>query len=120
MKKITLFEDLHAGRIDHKTTEFNHTLYWAYIHSQEAGNEGIDFDDVIWDYDIDAIIVDCKKNNIDHFTISSTFSSLIATLAEFEKRGYKMEGLTEVYARFDDFCTGKKQVIPAIKMQLVK
>ena len=35
-----------------------------------------------------------KSNGITEFTISSTFSSLIETLAAFEKHGISMAGLT--------------------------
>ena len=55
---------------------------------------------------------------ITEFTISSTFSSLIQTLAEFEKHGFRMNGLTEVSANYTDFTTGKLKVVPAIRMSL--
>lgn len=55
---------------------------------------------------------------IKEFTISSAFSSLIETLAEFEKNGIYMNGLTTVNARYTDWETGEHSRIPAIKMEV--
>ena len=54
----------------------------------EAGNDSIDFGEVIWDEDIETITECMKENGITEFTVSSTFSSLITTLAAFEKHGF--------------------------------
>lgn len=90
MKKIELFEKAiaeQAGSL--KDYGINGTLFWVYRNSIEAGNDKIDFSD----------------------------SSLIPTLAEFEKHGFKIAGLTEVNARYTDFKTGEKANIPAIIMK---
>lgn len=119
MKKIELFERAiaeQAGSL--KEWGINQTLFWAYRDSITAGNEEINFDDVIWDYDIEEIANTLKENDITEFTISSTFSSLIPTLAEFEKHGFRMAGLTEVKAKYKDWQTGKQAVLPAIRMEL--
>ena len=118
MKKIELFERAiaeQAGSL--KDLGINPTLFWAYRNSMEAGNEEINFEDVIWDYDIEEIVKTLKENGISEFTISSTFSSLIPTLAEFAKHGFQMAGLTEIRARYTDWQTGKAAVIPAIRMK---
>ena len=60
-----------------------------------------------------------NENDIHEFTISSTFSSLIQTLAEFEKHGFKMAGLTEVNARYKNVWTGEYERVPAIKLARV-
>ena len=78
--------------------------------------ELIDFNEVIWDYDIEEIAQTLRANDITEFTISSTFSSLIETLAAFEKQGISMAGLTTVKARYTDWKTGEHALIPAIKM----
>lgn len=117
MKRIELFERAiaeQAGSL--KEWGINHTLFWAYRNSIEAGNGEINFDDVIWDYEIGEIAATLKENGIGTFTISSTFSSLIPALAEFAKYGFQMAGLTEVNARHKDWQTGKAAVIPAIRM----
>lgn len=117
MKKIEVFE----RAIEEKATSLadygiNATLFWAYRESMEAENKNIDFSDVIWERDIEEIAKGLKENGITEFTISSTFSGLIPTLAEFEKHGFRMAGLTEVNARHRDIFTGKREIIPAIRM----
>lgn len=118
MTKIELFE----RAIEEKAASLadygiNGTLFWAYRESIEAENENIDFSDVIWEKDIEEITTAMKEYQISEFTISSTFSGLISTLAEFEKHGFKMAGLTEVNARYRDVFTGKRERIPAIRME---
>ena len=101
----------------------NATFGAAYFYSKEAGNDLINFAEVIWDYDIDEILENCRKFEITEFTISSTFSSLIITLAEFEKRGCKLQGLVEINSRHDDWKAcfegeSRKERIPALKISL--
>lgn len=91
-------------------------LYWAYVKSKDANNDRIDFNDVIWDREIEPIAAYLKENGITEFTVSSTFSSLITVLAAFEKHGFVISGLTEVYAPYTDYITQQRAVIPAILM----
>ena len=117
-KKIDLFERAiaeQAGSL--KDYGINGTAFWAYRKSVDAGNDLVDFSEVIWDTDIEAIADTFNTAGITEFTISSTFSSLIPTLAAFEKHGFKMAGLTEVNANYTDWQTGERARIPAIKMQ---
>ena len=117
MKKIEAFEQAIESKVkDLRAEGINPTLFWAYRQSLEAGNEKIDFSECIWEHEIEDIAKCLKENGVYEFTISSTFSSLIETLAEFHKHGFQMAGLTEVYARYTDYNTGKNKVIPAIKM----
>ena len=120
MKKIELFEKAiaeQAGSL--KDYGINGTLFWAYRTSIDAENDKIDFGEVLWEHEIEEIAAFLKENGIYEFTISSTFSSLIPTLAEFEKYGFQMAGLTEVNARYKDFSTGKRERIPAIRMMSI-
>ena len=118
MKKIDLFERAIAGKAGSlKDWGINGTAFWAYRKSIEAGNNRIDFSEVIWDEDIDAIVQTFADNGITEFTISSTFSGLIPTLAAFDKHGFKMAGITEVNASYTDWQTGKRAKIPAIRME---
>ena len=76
MKEIRTFE----AAIEQSATSLeelgiNATLFWAYRTSKETGNELIDFNEVIWDYDIEEIAQTLRANGITEFTISSTFSS---------------------------------------------
>ena len=117
MKKIELFERAiaeQAGSL--KDYGINGTMFWAYRKSIDAENDLIDFGEVIWDEDIDAIAEYMMENDITEFTISSTFSSLIPTLAAFDKHGFKMAGITEVNANYADWQTNKRARIPAIRM----
>lgn len=119
MKKIELFERAIAEQAASlKDWGINPTLFWAYRNSITAGNDRIDFSETIWDSDIEEIAKTLKENGITGFTISSTFSSLIPTLAEFAKHGFQMAGLTEVKANYTDFQTQERAVIPAIRMEL--
>lgn len=120
MRNIERFETANESGKNFKELGINRTLYWAYINSKEAGNESIDFADVIWDYEIEEIVEGLKEVGEKEFTISSTFSSLVETLEKFTELGCKMEGLTKVKARYKDFLTGEQQVIPAIKMTISK
>ena len=117
MKKITTFENAIANRVkDIRAEGINATAFWAYRRSQDNGNDRIDFSEVIWDEDVAPIAETFKQEGIDEFTISSTFSSLIATLAAFEKNGYRMDGLTEVNANYTDWQTNERARIPAIRL----
>ncbi len=119
MKRIELFERAIAEQAASlKDLGINPTLFWAYRNSITAGNDRIDFGETIWDTDIPEITKTLKENGITEFTISSTFSSLIPTLAEFAKHGFQMAGLTEVKANYTDFQTQERAAIPAIRMQM--
>ena len=121
MKEIRTFEEaIKQNARSLKDLGINGTLFWAYRTNKENGNELIDFNEVIWDYDIEEIAQTLKSNGITEFTISSTFSSLIETLAAFEKHGISMAGLTTVKARYTDWKTGDHALIPAIKMTVTE
>jgi len=120
MKKIETFEQAIENKVkDLRAEGINPTLFWAYRESIEAENDKINFSECIWEEDIEAISKCLKENNIVEFTISSTFSSLIGTLAEFQKHGFQMAGLTEVNAKYLDWQTNKRAVVPAIRMMNV-
>jgi hypothetical protein len=123
MKRIEILDNAEANGIRYSEIGVNSTFGAAYFYSLEAGNELINFGEVIWAYDIDEILENCRRFGIESFTISSTFSSLILTIAEFQKRGCKLEGLIEINSRFDDWNAGmkgerRKERIPAFKISL--
>jgi len=120
MKKIAAFENAIANRVkDIRAEGINATAFWAYRKSVDAGNDLIDFSEVIWDDDVEPIAETFKLNGITEFTISSTFSSLIPTLAAFEKCGFQMAGLTEVNANYTDWQTNERARVPAIRMKSI-
>lgn len=116
MKKIKLLEDLEKGIVNYKEVKFNNTLYAAYQHAKQSGNDLIDFDEVIWDRDVEDIMDFCKENDINQFTISSTYSRLIETVALFEENGAKLKGLTKINSCHQDYITGEERIIPAFLM----
>ena len=74
------------------------TLGQAYLYSKEAGNDLPNFAEVIWDDDMEAILSDCRKLGVKEFTISSTFSSLIETIARL--RLGCIDGIVRVKERY--------------------
>ena len=76
MKKIEILEKAAENGTRFADINVNSTFGAAYFYSEDAGNELINFAEVIWDYDIDEIIENCKRFGITEFTISSTFSCL--------------------------------------------
>lgn len=123
MKRIEILERAKENGTRYADIDTNPTFGAAYFYSKEAGNELINFGEVIWDYDIDEIIKDCKKHGIESFTISSTFSSLTVTIAEFIKKGCTLDGMVEINSRYEDWRAGlegesRKERIPAFKLSI--
>ncbi len=117
MKKIEAFEQAIENKVsDLRKEGINPTLFWAYRSLEESGNDKIDFHDVIWESEIEDIVNCLKENGIYEFTISSPFSSLLEIIAEFQKHGFQMAGLTEVNGTQKDWETGLKKRMPAIRM----
>lgn len=125
MKNIKILDEAEKKNYRYKDVDLNSTFIQAYYYSKEAENELINFGDVIWDYDIDEIVENCKRNGIEEFTISSTFSSLLTTIAEFEKRDCHMIKLVEINSKYNDWRAGlegkvQKERIPALLMRMGK
>lgn len=119
MKKIEAFETAIANQVkDIRSIGINSTMFWAYRDSQEAEADLLNFSEVIWNEDIAPIVEACREYGIHEFTISSTFSSLIEVMAEFEKLGCKLAGLTTVKTRHTNWRTGEKEIKPAVLMKL--
>ena len=92
------------------------TLAQAYLYSKAAGNELPNFADVIWNEDIETILADCRRFGVKEFTISSTFSSLIETIAKFEDLGCTLDGIVKVNERYTHFGSDEHALISAFKM----
>lgn len=119
MKKIEAYEKAIAEQVhDIREIGINPTMFWAYRESLEAGSELLNFNDVIWDMDIAPIVESCREYGVNEFTISSTFSSLLATLAKFEKLGCELVGLTSVKTRYTNPFTHEKEIKPAVLMRV--
>ena len=118
MKTIDKIEKVKNMNVLLEDVGINRTFYWAYIRTQETTNENLDFEDVIWENDVEGIIKNCKEFGLKEITISSRFASLIDILAEFEKQGAKLAGLTQVTSRFYACGTNNYELINAVKIEI--
>ncbi|MBR2207206.1 MAG: hypothetical protein IJ859_00165 [Synergistaceae bacterium] len=108
-------EIINSDGKNYDATSFNGKLFWAYRNSKDAGNEMLNFDDNCSENDIEQIAKLLRKFAITEFTISSTWSSLLETLASFDEKGIKMQGIVRVYEHTN--CRQRKK-IPAILMRV--
>ena len=95
----------------------NYEVYRAYHKSKEAGKDFIDFNELIWPNEVEAIVNILKANDIKAFTISCRSTNLIDCLVIFEKFNCKMSGFTQLktgWKRID----GSQETIPALKMRI--
>ena len=114
---IAAIEKAIAGEIkSFEELGINRTLFWAYKKSKHAGNDIINFYDVIWNDDIEEIAKNLNENDINEFSISSNFSGLITTLAEFDKLGFTMAGIIDVTETYIDWTTNELAIAKAIRM----
>lgn len=118
MKTIDKIEKVKNMNVLLEDVGINRTFYWAYIKTQETTNENLDFEDVILESDVEGIIKNCKEFGLKEITISSRFASLIDILAEFEKQGAKLAGLTQVTSRFYACGTNNYELINALKIEI--
>ena len=118
MKTIDKIEKVKNMNVLLEDVGINRTFYWAYIRTQETTNENLDFEDVIWESDVEGIIKNCKEFGLKEITISSRFTSLIDILAEFEKQGAKLIGLTKVTTSFYACGTNQPEIINALKIEI--
>jgi len=95
----------------------NCTVYEAYQKSKNIGKDFIDFYDLIWPNEIEAIVNTLKANGIKEFTISCRSTNLIDCLAVFEKFNCKMNSLTEVKTGWK-LMDGSQETITALKMRI--
>lgn len=96
---------------EYNAATFNNWLLWTYMNSKEAGNEILNFNSPFNEDDIEQIAELLRKFAITEFAISSTWSSLLETLASFDKKGIKMQGIVMVNER-------PQKKIPAILMKV--
>ena len=118
MKEIKEFEAVKETDKSLSELGINNTLYQAYKASRRVDNETIDFNDVIWDKDVEPIVNTCRKYGIKYITISCGVSNLVKLLAMFQLLGCQIGGITQVKARYENFLTGEIEMIPAIIVKM--
>ncbi len=117
MKRIEALEELRDKEARYYSdTNINQTFGQAYFAARRNENNLIDFNEVIWEQDVEQIIENCREFGIREFTISSTYSGLIEIIAKLDEKGWKVAGITEVNASYSDFMSGERKIIPAFRM----
>ena len=115
---IAEFENIVEDWKEIEKAGINRTMYLAYCKSKASEQELIDFNDVIWAEDVEAIVTILKENGIKEFTISCKFCDLIDRLATFEKLGCKVKGTTEILTSWTGL-DGRRQKITVLKMEIL-
>lgn len=116
MKIINEVEQLRKSGQSYEETGINRTFYFAYWNSVAANTEIMDFDDVIWDKDVQPILENCKRFGIKEFTVSSTYSGVVETLDLFQNAGCKVVGLIKINSRHMNFIENTREIKPAFKL----
>lgn len=78
-----------------KELGINREVYWAYKSSTEAGNNLINFYDLIDEGEAEAVIKCCRENNIKEFTISSNSTGMIRSIMALESSRMPPERYSE-------------------------
>ncbi len=118
MKTIEKLEQAKQQNANLKEWGINSTFYWAYRRSADVNNETIDFEDIIWDEDVEKIIKHCKEFEIKTITISSNSSGIINVLGIFADNGCKVKGMKKVISQYTEFETGKNKIINAVEIEI--
>ena len=81
-------------------------IWRAYEKSRDNENEILDFDDIIWDRDVEALTACMKENGIKAFTYSCRATDAIETLWLFKEAGCTIGEMVKVNLRKDFFGNG--------------
>jgi len=92
-------------RID-EMGDIAHTIYRAYEKSRDNENEILNFDDIIWDRDVEALTACMKENGIKAFTYSCRATDAVETLWLFKEAGCTIGEMVEVNLRKDFYGKG--------------
>lgn len=93
------------------------TIWRAYEHSRENENEILNFDDIIWDRDVEALTTCMRENGIKDFTYSCRATDAVETLWLFKEAGCTIGEMVEVNLRKDFWGKGYEKG-HAFKMSL--
>ena len=81
-------------------------VWRAYRNSRDNENEILDFDDIIWDRDVEALTACMKENGIKAFTYSCRATDAVETLWLFKEAGCTIGEMVEVNLRKDFYGKG--------------
>lgn len=81
-------------------------IWRAYEKSRDNENKILNFDDIIWDRDVEALTACMKKNGIKAFTYSCRATDAIETLWLFKEAGCTIGEMVEVNLWKDFFGKG--------------
>ena len=81
-------------------------VWRAYRNSRDNENEILNFDDIIWDRDVEALTACMKENGIKAFTYSCRATDAVETLWLFKEAGCTIGEMVEVNLRKDFFGKG--------------
>ena len=93
-------------------------IYRNYSISLDDGNKDLDFDDCIFENQVENICKLLKENEITKFTVSSTYSGLTNLANKFQENDYYITGLTQIISQYTDFTSADKRVVPALVFEL--
>ncbi len=93
-------------------------IYRNYSISLNDENENLDFEDCIFENQVENICKLLKENEITRFTLSSTYSGITNLANEFQKNDYYVTGLTQINSQYTDFMSTNKKVVPAFVFEL--
>ncbi|MBO4405979.1 MAG: hypothetical protein J5821_04575 [Alphaproteobacteria bacterium] len=113
---IEKFETAEASGKTMKELGINRDVYWAYKRSTEAGNDLINFYDMIDEEDAEDIIKCCRENGVKEFTISSNSTGMIRAIMALEAHRCHLNGTAMVNR--DNLRIDAKQ-IPAFKIEIL-
>ncbi|MCH4007676.1 MAG: hypothetical protein LKE59_11410 [Eubacterium sp.] len=94
-----------------------YTIWRAFEKSKDNENEILNFDDVIWDRDVEAITACLKENGIKEFTYSCQATDAVETLWLFKEAGCRIGEMIEVNVRRAFFGEGYEKA-HAFKMSI--
>ena len=94
----------------------SNTLLRAYIATQVAGNELLDFSECIFDSELPGFTTELDEIGVTEFTISVRQTDMAAILIEITEQGWELTGLTRVLERFTDF-SGNRGEVPAFHLR---
>ncbi|ADH93255.1 DUF7698 family protein [Arcanobacterium haemolyticum] len=101
-----------------RTQTSHRAVLTAYMDTQKADNELLDFFGVIFDADIPAIITELKELGIGEFTISVGQTDMATLLWSFAEHGAAVNGLVKVKSAYVDWTTGEHPMVPAFHLTI--